>query len=152
MIGQAAGIKWKYVSYEGTAPRMTALLGGHVLTGETNLTQIDKVKAGQIKMLAVATTRRLPEIPDVPTLRELGIDIVYAVNRGISASKGTPEAILARLEEVCGKTARDPAVLESMKKQGTLVEFLNRKDYADFLQKNDKVNADLAQALGYKRK
>ena len=55
MIAQAAGVKWKYVSYEGTAPRMTALLGGHVLLGETNLTQLDKVKAGQIKMLAIAT-------------------------------------------------------------------------------------------------
>jgi tripartite-type tricarboxylate transporter receptor subunit TctC len=152
MIAQAAGVKWKYVSYEGTAPRMTALLGGHVLTGETNLTQLDKVKAGQIKMLAVATAKRILEIPDVPTLKELGIDIVYAVNRGIFAPKGTPEAALAKLEEACGKAAKDPAVLDSMKKQGTLVEFLNRKEYADFLQKNDKINADLAQALGYKRK
>ena len=152
MIGQATGVKWKYVSYEGTAPRMTALLGGHVLTGETNLTQLDKVTAGQIKMLAIATAKRLPEIPDVPTLKELGINIEYAVNRGIFAPKGTPEAALAKLEEACGKAAKDPAVLESMKKQGTLVEFLNRKEYADFLQKNDKINADLAQALGYKRK
>jgi len=152
MIAQAVGIKWKYVSYEGTAPRMTALLGGHVLVGETNLTQIDKVKAGQLKMLAIATAKRLPEIPDVPTLKELGIDIVYAVNRGIIAPKGTPEAALAKLEEACAKAAKDPAVMESMKKQGTFVEFMDRKAYADFLQKNDKINADLAQALGYKKK
>ncbi|MEW6333975.1 MAG: tripartite tricarboxylate transporter substrate binding protein [Thermodesulfobacteriota bacterium] len=152
MIGQAAGIKWKYVSYEGTAPRMTALMGGHALLGETNLTQLDKVKAGQIKMLAIATAARVPEIQDVPTLRELGIDIVFAVNRGIVAPKGTPEAVLARLEEVCGRAAKDPAVTDAMKKQGTLVEFLNRKAYNDFLQKNDKINADLAQSLGYKRK
>jgi len=91
MIAQAAGIKWKYVSYEGTAPRMTALLGGHALMGETNLTQLDKVKAGQLKMFAVATPKRLAEVPEVPTLKELGIDIVYAVNRGIVAPKGTPE-------------------------------------------------------------
>ena len=152
MIGQAAGIKWKYVSYEGTAPRMTALMGGHVLLGETNLTQLDKVKAGQIKMLAIATAARVPELPDMPTLKELGIDIVYAVNRGMVAPKGTPEAVLAKLEEVCGKAMKDPAVTEAMKKQGTLVEFLNRKGYGDFLQKNDKINADLAQSLGYKRK
>jgi tripartite-type tricarboxylate transporter receptor subunit TctC len=152
MIAQATGIKWKYVSYEGTAPRMTALLGGHVLVGETNLTQLDKVKAGQLKMFAIATAKRLPEIPDVPTLKELGIDIVYAVNRGIVAPKGTPEAVLAKLEEACAKTVKDPAVIESMKKQGTFIEFLGRKDYADFLQKNDKINADLAQALGYKKK
>ena len=152
MIAQAAGIKWKFVSYEGTAPRMTALLGGHVQVGETNLTQLDKVKAGQIKMLAIATAKRLSEVPDVPTLKELGLDIVYAVNRGVLAPKGTPDAVLARLEEACGKAAKDPAVAESMKNQGTFIEFLNRKQYAEFLQKNDKTNADLAQALGYKRK
>ena len=152
MIGQAAGVKWKYVSYEGTAPRMTALMGGHVLLGETNLTQLDKLKAGQIKMLAIATAARVPEVPDMPTLKELGIDIVYAVNRGIVAPKGTPEAVLAKLEDACGKATKDPAVTAAMKKQGTLVEFLNRKAYGDFLRKTDKINADLAQSLGYKRK
>ncbi len=152
MIAQAAGVKWKYVSYEGTAPRMTALLGGHILLGETNLTQLDKVKAGQLKMLAIATAKRLPEVPDVPTLKELGLDIVFAVNRGIVAPKGTPEALLAKLEDACGKAMKDPAVVDSMKKQGTLVEFLGRKAYADFFQENDKINADLAEALGYKRK
>jgi tripartite-type tricarboxylate transporter receptor subunit TctC len=152
MIAQAAGIKLKYVSYEGTAPRMTALMGGHALLGETNLTQLDKVRAGQIKMLAIATTARVSEVPDMPTLKELGIDIVFAVNRGIVAPKGTPEAVLAKLEEACSKAAKDPAVTDAMKKQGTLVEFLNRKAFGDFLQKNDKINADLAQSLGYKRK
>ena len=152
MVALAAGVKWKYVSYEGTAPRMTALLGGHVLLGDTNLTQMDKVKVGQMKMLAMATPKRLAEVPDVPTFKELGYDVIYAVNRVIVAPKGTPEAALARLEDACGKAAQDPAVIESMRKQGTLVEFLNRKAYADFLQKNDKMNADLSQALGYKRK
>ncbi|HSD52336.1 MAG TPA: tripartite tricarboxylate transporter substrate binding protein [Candidatus Methylomirabilis sp.] len=152
MLEQAAGVKFKYVSYEGTAPRMTALLGGHVLMGETNLTQLDKVRAGQMKLLAIATAKRHPEIPDVPTLKEFGLDIVYAVNRGIMAPKGTPEPILAKLEDACAKALKDPAVAESMKKQGTVVEFLWRSAYAEFLQKNDKMNADLAQALGYKRK
>jgi tripartite-type tricarboxylate transporter receptor subunit TctC len=152
MIAQPLGIKWKYVSYEGTAPRMTALLGGHVLLGETNLTQLDKVKAGQLKMFTIATPKRLAEVPEVPTLKELGIDIVYAVNRGIVAPKGTPEAALTKLEEACAKAAKDPAVADMMKKQGTLVEYLNRKEYAAFFQKTDKINADLAQSLGYKKK
>lgn len=152
MIEQAAGVKWKYVSYEGTAPRMTAMLGGHVLMGETNLTQLDKVKAGQMKLLAIGTPKRHPEVPAVPTLKELGLDILYAINRGILAPKGTPEPILARLEDACGKAAVEPTLAESMRKQGTDVEFLGRRAYAEFLQKNDKGNADLAQALGYKRK
>jgi tripartite-type tricarboxylate transporter receptor subunit TctC len=105
-----------------------------------------------MKLLAIATAKRLPEVPDVPTFRELGYDVIYAVNRGIVAPKRTPEAVLAKLEEACAKAAKDPTFAESMKKQGTLVQYLNRKEYADFLQKNDKMNADLSQALGYKRK
>jgi tripartite-type tricarboxylate transporter receptor subunit TctC len=152
MVAHATGVKWRYVSYEGTAPRMTALLGGHVLLGDTNLTQLDKVRAGQIKMLAVATPKRLQEIGDVPTFKELGFDVIYSVNRGIATPRGTPDAILARLEEAAGKATKDPAVIESMKKQGTFIEYLNRKGYADFLAKQDKMNAELAQALGFKRR
>lgn len=152
MIEHAAGVKWKYVSYEGTAPRMTALLGGHIEGAETNLTQLDKVRTGQMRLLAIATPKRHPEVPNLPTLKELGIDVLYAVNRGIMAPKGTPEAVLARLEDACAKASKDPAVAEAMKKQGTDVEFLGRKAYAEFLRKNDKLNEDLARALGYKRK
>ncbi|MGH8742208.1 MAG: Bug family tripartite tricarboxylate transporter substrate binding protein, partial [Burkholderiales bacterium] len=52
MVEQEAGIKFKYVSYEGTAPRMNALLGGHVDLAESNLTQKGKADAGQLKFLA----------------------------------------------------------------------------------------------------
>ncbi len=152
MIERAAKVKFRYVSYEGTAPRMTALMGGHIDAAETNLTQLDKVKTGQMKLLAMATPRRHPEVPDLPTLKEVGVDVDYAVNRGIVAPKGTPEPALAKLEDSCAKASKDPAVAESMKKQGTDILFLGRKAYADFLKKNDKLNAAVAQALGYKRK
>lgn len=152
MIEQAAKVKFRYVSYEGTAPRMTALMGGHIEAAETNLTQVDKAKTGLLRFLAIATPKRHPEVPELPTLKELGVDVLYAVNRGLVAPKGTPEPILAKLEDACAKAAKDPAVAESMKKQGTDIEFLGRKAYAAFLKKNDKLNADIAQALGYKRK
>ena len=152
MIEKEAKAKWKYVSYEGTAPRMTALLGGHIELAETNLTQLDKVKAGQMKLLAIATEKRSPEAPDVPTLKELGINVTYAVNRGYLVPKGTPEAIQAQLEQACDKVTKEPAFAESMKKQGTDVVFLGRKAYADFLKKNDALNAEVAQALGIKKR
>lgn len=151
MIEKAAGVKWKYVSYEGTNPRMTALLGGHIDLAESNLTQKDKARGGQLRFLAVASDKRLAEVPDVPTLRELGIDVVYAVNRGFLAPKGTPEAALARLEAAFEKVAKDPAFKEAMAKQGTDVRFLGRKAYAEFLQKSDAENAEVAIALGYKK-
>ncbi|MGH7379378.1 MAG: tripartite tricarboxylate transporter substrate binding protein [Candidatus Methylomirabilales bacterium] len=152
MIEKETGVRWKYVSYEGTAPRMTALLGGHIELGETNLTQSDKVKAGQLRMLAIATEKRSPEVPFVPTLKELGINVTYAVNRGLFAPKGTPEPILQKWEEVCRKATEEKAFHEAMKTQGTLVNFLGRKAYADFLAREDAANAAVAQALGFKRK
>jgi tripartite-type tricarboxylate transporter receptor subunit TctC len=152
MVEQAAKVKWKYVSYEGTAPRMTALLGGHIEVAESNLTQLDKVKAGQMKLLAIATEKRHPDVPDLPTLTELGVKVTYAVSRGILAPKGTPEPALAKLEDVCRKVTSDPAFAAEMKKHGTDVKFLDRKAYASFLEKSDAENAELASALGYKRK
>jgi tripartite-type tricarboxylate transporter receptor subunit TctC len=152
MVERATKIKWKYISYEGTAPRMTALLGGHIELAETNLTQLDKVKAGKMRLLAIATDKRHPEVPDLPTLAEVGIDVTYAVSRGVLAPKGTPEAALARLEDACRKVAADPGFAGEMKKHGTDVRFLDRREYAKFLEKSDAQNAELAAELGYKRK
>ncbi len=152
MVEKAAGIKFKYVSYEGTAPRMNALLGGHIDLAESNLTQKGKADAGQMKFLAVATEKRLAEVPDVPTLKELGIDVEYAVNRGLVAPKGTPADALAKLRAACGAAAKDPAFAEQMKKHGTFVRYLNASEYTEFLKRNDTLNKDLSKELGmYKR-
>jgi tripartite-type tricarboxylate transporter receptor subunit TctC len=151
-IEQLAAVKFKYISYEGLAPRMTAILGGHIMLTDSNLTQLDKVRAGQLKFLGIATEKRHPEIPDVPTLREQGIDFVYGVNRGYVVPRGTPEAAVVRLEEVCWKVARDPAFVDAMKKQGTDVNFLGRHAYAEFMARQDALTAEVAQGLGFKRK
>ena len=148
LVEQAAGLKFKYVSYEGTAPRMNALLGGHIDLAESNLTQKGKADAGQLKFLAIATEKRLPEIPDVPTLKELGIDVEYAVNRGLVAPKGTSAEALGKLRSACAAAAKQPEFAAAMKKQGTLVHFLDAKGYAEFLRKDDEQNRDLAKELG----
>ena len=148
MIEQAAGIKFKYVSYEGTAPRMNALLGGHVDLAESNLTQKGKADAGQLKFLAIAADKRHPEVPDVPTLKELGIDIEYAVNRGLLAPKGTSAEALGKLRSACGTAANDAGFAESLKKHGTLVRYLDHTAYTQFLKKNDAENQALAKELG----
>jgi tripartite-type tricarboxylate transporter receptor subunit TctC len=148
MVEKAAGIKFKYVSYEGTAPRMNALLGGHIELAESNLTQKGKVDAGQMKFLAIASDKRTTEAPNVPTLKEIGIDVTYAVNRGLLAIKGTPPDVMAKLEAVCAAAAKEPAFAAAMKDQGTVVNYLAAKDYAEFLKKNDVLNKDLATDLG----
>jgi tripartite-type tricarboxylate transporter receptor subunit TctC len=148
LIEQAAGIKFKYVSYEGLAPRMNAILGGHIDLTDSNLTQKGKVQAGQLKFIGIATEKRNPQMPDVPTLKELGVNVVYDVNRGIMAPKGTPAPILSKLETACHAAAKEPAYAEAMAKQGTDVRYMGRAEYAEWLKKNDKLNHDLAKDLG----
>jgi len=148
LIEKAAGIKFKYVSYEGLAPRMNAILGGHVDLTDANMTQKGKVEAGQLKFIAIATEKRNPEIPNVPTLKELGVNVVYDVNRGIMVPKGTPPEAIAKLEAGCAAAVKDPSFADSMKKQATDVRYLDRKAYGDWLKHNDELNKTLAKDLG----
>jgi tripartite-type tricarboxylate transporter receptor subunit TctC len=148
LVEQAAGLKFKYVAYEGTAKRMNALLGGHIDLAESNLTQKGKVDAGQMKFLAIATDKRMDEVPNLPTLKEVGIDVEYAVHRGLVAPKGTDPAALAKLRSACGAAAKEPAFLQAMKLQGTLVNYKNADDYATFFKQDDELNRKLAKELG----
>jgi tripartite-type tricarboxylate transporter receptor subunit TctC len=148
LIEKATGVKFKYVSYEGLAPRMNAILGGHVDLTDSNLTQKGKVDAGQLKFLGIATEKRDPEMKNVPTLKEQGVNVTYDVSRGVMAPKGTPAPILGKLESACQAAAKEPAFADAMKKQGTDVHYLGRTAYAKWLQENDKLNHDLAKDLG----
>ena len=148
LIEKSAGIKFKYVSYEGLAPRMNAILGGHIDLTDSNMTQKGKVEAGQLKFLAIATEKRSAEMPNVPTLKELGVNVVYDVSRGVMAPKGTPEEVLAKLEASCAAATKEPAFAEAMKKQATDVRALGRKAYADWLKRNDELNKAVTKDLG----
>jgi tripartite-type tricarboxylate transporter receptor subunit TctC len=148
LIEQAAGVKFKYVSYEGLAPRMNAILGGHVDLTDSNLTQKGKVEAAQLKFLAIATEKRHPEMPNVPTLKELGVNVVYDVNRGLMVPKGTPADIIAKLSSACAVAAKAPEFAHAMKLQGTDVRYMDRAAYAAWLKRNDELNRNLAKDLG----
>jgi tripartite-type tricarboxylate transporter receptor subunit TctC len=148
LVEKAAGVKFKYVSYDGTAQRMNALLGGQIDMGESNLTQKGKVDAGQLRFLAIATDRRSPELPNLPTLKELGINVSYAVNRGLLVNKGTPKEAVDKLTSACAAAAREAGFAEAMKLQGTMVNYLAPAQYTEFLKANDTLNRDLAKDLG----
>jgi len=152
LIEQAAKIKFKYVSYDGLAPRMNAILGGHVDLTDANLTQKGKVEAGELKFLAIATEKRNPELPNIPTLKELGINVVYDVNRGLMVPKGTPGDVIARLESACAAAAKEPAFANAMKKQGTDVRYMDRKAYSAWLKANDDLNRNIAKDLGISKR
>jgi tripartite-type tricarboxylate transporter receptor subunit TctC len=148
LIEKATGTKFKYVSYEGLAPRMNAILGGHIDLTDSNLTQKGKVEAGQLKFLAIATEKRHPEMPSVPTLKELGVNVVFDVNRGLMVPKGTPADAIAKLGSACATAAKAPEFADAMKKQGTDVRYLNRAAYTKWLKEADDLNRNIAKDLG----
>jgi tripartite-type tricarboxylate transporter receptor subunit TctC len=127
---------------------MNALLGGHVDLTDSNLTQKGKVDAGLLRFIAIASEKRDPEMPNVPTLKELGINVTYEVSRGLLVPKNTPEAVRAKLEQSCVKAASEPEFAEAMRKQGTRAEKLDAKAYAEFLKKNDAENKQITADLG----
>ena len=148
IAANAAGVTFKYVPYDGTAKRMNALLGGHIDVGDSNLTQKGKVDAGLLRFLANMSEKRTTGLEDVPTLKELGYNVTYSVNRGIMVPKGTPAAVIAKLNDACAKATKEPEFAKAMLLQGTEVYYLDPKGYADYLKKTDVQTKDISKALG----
>ncbi len=93
MLGQAAGVKMQHVPYQGGAPLMTALLGGQLPMGfDTPLEFAENHRAGKLRILAVSSPQRMAQFPDVPTLRESGINIEASAWFGIFGPAGMQAA------------------------------------------------------------
>jgi len=135
LIEDAADIELKHVSYDGTRQRMTALLAKNIEIGEINLAAAKKyIQSGELKALGISTAERNPEIPDVPTLKEQGIDLIYGTDRGIVAPKGTPKAAIDYWANLLEKAAKDPDVIKQMQAKGTSVIYRNPADYTVYFQ------------------
>jgi tripartite-type tricarboxylate transporter receptor subunit TctC len=112
-----AGVEIEYVPFTGNAPLMTALMGGHVdaVVGVSN----DMVRfANEVRTLAIATENRFFALPEVPTLKEQGIDLEEATYRGVAVPTGTPEPIVRKLEKVFLEICKMSEVSEGQKKEG----------------------------------
>ncbi len=154
LIEDAAKIKLKYVPYEGTRQRLTALLAKNIQIGEMNiLTAKQYMKEGSLKGLGIAAEKRDPLAPDLPTLKEQGVDVVYGLTRGIAAPKGTKPDVIKYWEDVIKKAAESKAVESALGKKGTSVVFRGPSDYASFFKKSYAQYEKLAIAIGmYKKK
>jgi tripartite-type tricarboxylate transporter receptor subunit TctC len=148
LAAKAAGIKFKYVPYDGTAKRMNALLGGHIQVADSNLTQKSKVEAGLLRFLASMSEKRTKGLENVPTLKELGYDVDYSVNRGLMVPKGTPADAKAALEKACAEAAREPEYEKALALQGTDVRYMDAAAYSAYLKKTDAQTKEIAKDLG----
>lgn len=116
-LQKLAGVKFNYVPFTGAAPQMTAVLGGHVNAVIANSDDLVKYK-DQLRLLAMADADRFPLLPDMPTFKESGIDMIEAIDRGVGVPAGTPDYIVKKLEAAFLEIAKNPDVIADMKKQG----------------------------------
>ncbi len=152
-IAQSGGIKFKIVGYEGTADRQAALLGGFIDLGESNPAAGRKYfEAKKLKGLGIATEKRHPLLPDMPTLQEQGIDVFFAVNRGVCAPLKTPQAIIDKLAATFKKVSEDPEFVKRIGELGTDVVYRDPAAYKAYIDKSTQVWSSLAEQIGLKKK
>lgn len=134
MLNKAAGIKLSYVPFAGTGSAVPALLGGHVTALMSYSPMVIQYR-DKFKFLAIASEKRMEVIPDVPTFRELGYDIVEGAYRGVAAPPGTPDAIVKILADAFDKTMKDPDVKKKMDQNGFKTEFMGPEESLALVKK-----------------
>lgn len=134
MVEEAAGVVFRIVHFEGGAPQMTAILGGHVEVAFDNVGSIVKrVKSGEVRGLAVMDTQRSKFLPDVPTTVDLGYpSVISSSTRGIAGPKGLPEPVVKKLQEVFRKAMEHPDHVKKMEDAGLAIKVMVGDEYATY--------------------
>jgi tripartite-type tricarboxylate transporter receptor subunit TctC len=105
------GFKPGLVAYRGTNPALNDLVGGQIdYMVDQSLNVIPQIKAGTIKVYAIAAAERLESIPNVPTTKELGVDFIFSAWNAMVAPKGTPKEIVAKLTDALSKALDDATI------------------------------------------
>jgi putative tricarboxylic transport membrane protein len=132
------GIKFTKVPYNGYAPTVTALLAGEVDTATVPVPDvIEHAKAGKLRILGVADTKRHFLAPDVPTFKEQGFDVVIGTWRMVIGPKGIPADRLAKLEKGLMETLQDPEFVKKAHTAGFAVDPKGTKEAAAYLKSYD---------------
>ncbi len=130
-LAHAASIEYNNIPYDGGGPALLALLGGHADASFLFTAQLlPQIAAGKLRALAVTDTKRIADLPNVPTLREQGVDVTFTMWRAVLAPKGTPPAIVDKLEGAFRRIVEDKSFLALVRQLGDEVQFQGGKEFA----------------------
>jgi len=154
LFGKAAGIKVTTVPGSGGADAITKLVGGHVDFGGGHPSEVlPHLKAGRLRGLAVAFEKRDPSVPDIPTFREGGYDVVTAGSvKGVAVPKGTPKEIISYLEKKYKEIADDAEFQKIMKDIGQPVMYQTAEEYKVWFKQAYDQFGQLVKSLGIETK
>lgn len=151
LLAKSGGFDYKPISYNGTADQLLALRQGEVDFSCAKVADVMPLIGGEkpeLRVLGVFSEERLPEMPNVPTLKENGLyDKWYGSARGIVAPKGTPQEVIDFYVDAFRKTMTDPANIEAHKKAGLNVDFMDNQQFAKLIQEQDVFAKDIVSNL-----
>jgi tripartite-type tricarboxylate transporter receptor subunit TctC len=152
LFKSAAGIDVLHVPYKGGAPAITDLLGERLAYMPINPIEVlANVKAGKLRALAVASDRRLPYLPEVPTAAEAGLPGFEAtVWWGVVAPAKTPSAIVTRLHAEIDKALRDPAVAKRLEDAGVVITPQTPEQFGQFIAAQTDLWSRVVKSAGIK--
>jgi tripartite-type tricarboxylate transporter receptor subunit TctC len=120
-LGKALGVKWTHVPYRGSAPAVTAVATGEVALSISTLPgALPLLQDGKVRAIAMGGGRRMPQLPDVPTMTEQGFadDPLVSVYFGLATTGGTPAAIVERLAREAAASITEPDIVGRLAANG----------------------------------
>ncbi|AEE92224.1 conserved exported protein of unknown function [Tepidanaerobacter acetatoxydans Re1] len=141
-------VKFNHIPYNGAAEAIPAVLGGHVDFTITNPGEaLSQIKAGQLRPLAVMADSRLENLPDVPTLKEEGIDVVSGTWRGLAVPKGTPKEVKDILSDAFKKACEDEQFVDFMEKSTLGIYYLDAEEFRTFIDNDTELLSKIVDEL-----
>ncbi|MEY3382050.1 MAG: Bug family tripartite tricarboxylate transporter substrate binding protein [Hylemonella sp.] len=138
-----------HVPYTGAGPAVLALLSGQVdalSTGPSSVMQ--HVRAGKLRVLTHWGESRLSALPEVPTLKEVGVPVSYSQWSGLFVPAGTPEAVVAKLRQAAKAAAEDAKAKQALAAAGTYFQYQDMPEFERFVQSDAKAMAAVVQRIG----
>jgi tripartite-type tricarboxylate transporter receptor subunit TctC len=134
ILARAAGVKFRHVPYGGGGPSLTAVVGKQVdFSVNYPANTLPLMRGNKLRAIAVIGGKRLKSAPDIPTVKELGIDAEYYGWVGLLAPLKTPKPIVDKLREVTKKVAESKAFIDVIEQAGDEVHFMNGEELAKYM-------------------
>jgi tripartite-type tricarboxylate transporter receptor subunit TctC len=145
-----AGVDMVHVPYKGATPAMVDVMSGHVSMGfMTSLGALEQIQAGKLRPIAVAYAKRLPELPDVPTMAEAGLENFEVSSwNGLAAPAGTPEPVIRKLNQEVNKILATPEAREQLRTLGAEPVGGTPQAFADYVNGEIRKWGEVIKAAG----
>ena len=152
LLQTRTGAKWTTIHYKGNAPATTDLLGGQVQFNFDQLTVAQQhIRQGKLRGLAVTSSKRIPALPDVPTMDEAGYPGMGGTTfTGMFVPAATPKAVVDRLAQATAQVLGERAVVERFEAAGTQAQAMTPAEFTEYLRKEEALWLPIIRAANIK--